>query len=368
MAPLRRCMSLCVLLAPTLTTAFVCRPQSPAWLWSRAAASSAPPSTTAPRMDLAMREAMSMQKLLDQIVEQLPVAYEEPADASDLRPGSTAVAPQMPTAAEAAEWATAGREELEATPLSLASIRAQAKTILAAKTTPVARQDTLAALADAALRAARPHSAALVFEMGERRAWKARAQGKTGGALLSRELLRVGLLAQVALRRRRGYEALLRHAQQGWELELAEAPWLLSNPKPKPKPNPKLNPNLNPKPNQEPRLLSAAMAACCEAGWLQHALACNETLSASGQTAGVEAHKALMAARLRQVNPNPKPNPNPNPHPHPHPHAHAHAHAHPHPNPKPNPNPSHGRATVTVRSTSSWTCVRAARRPTTRRT
>ena len=47
---------------------------------------------------------------------------------------------------------------------------------------------------------------------------------------------------QVALRQRRGYEALLRHAQQGWELELAE----------------------------EPRLLSAAMAACCEAGWLQH--------------------------------------------------------------------------------------------------
>ena len=93
-----------------------------------------------------------------------------------------------------------------------------------------------------------------------------------GGAVLSRELLRVGLLAQVALRQRRSYEALLRHAQQGWELELAE----------------------------EPRLLSAAMAACCEADWLQHALACNETLSASGQTAGVEAHKALMAARLRQ--------------------------------------------------------------------
>ena len=90
--------------------------------------------------------------------------------------------------------------------------------------------------------------------------------------MLSRELLRVGLLAQVALRQRRSYEALLRHAQQGWELELAE----------------------------EPRLLSAAMAACCEADWLQHALACNETLSASGQTAGVEAHKALMAARLRQ--------------------------------------------------------------------
>ena len=95
-----------------------------------------------------------MQKLLDQIVEQLPaayedpVAYEDPADAGDLRPGSAAVAPQMPTAAEAAEWATAGREELEATPLSLASIRAQAKTILAAKTTPVARQVTLAALAD----------------------------------------------------------------------------------------------------------------------------------------------------------------------------------------------------------------------------
>ena len=90
--------------------------------------------------------------------------------------------------------------------------------------------------------------------------------------MLSRELLRVGLLAQVALRQRRSYEALLRHAQQGWELELAE----------------------------EPRLLSAAMAACCEADWLQHALACNETLSASGQTAGMEAHKALMAARLRQ--------------------------------------------------------------------
>ena len=103
-------------------------------------------------MDLAMREAMSMQKLLDQIVEQLPVAYREPADASDLR----SAPPQMPTAAEAAEWATAGREELEATPLSLASVRAQAKTILAAKTTPVARQDTLAALADDALRAPYP--------------------------------------------------------------------------------------------------------------------------------------------------------------------------------------------------------------------
>ena len=113
-------------------------------------------------MDLAMREAMSLQKLLDQIAEQLPaayedpVAYEDPADAGDLRPGSAAVAPQMPTAAEAAEWATAGREELEATPLSLASVRAQAKTILAAKTTPVARQDTLAALADDTLRAPYP--------------------------------------------------------------------------------------------------------------------------------------------------------------------------------------------------------------------
>ena len=261
-----------------------------------------------------MREAMSMQQLLDQIAEQLPDADEEPADASDLRRDSAAVASQMPSAAEAAEWATAGKGELEATPLSLANIRAQAKTMLAAKTTPAARQETLAALADAALRAARPHSAALIFEMAERRAWKvqharprlrlrprphpcpspnpssslrpspssssspglgpnqARAQGKTGGAVLSRELLRVGLLAQVALRQRRSYEALLRHAQQGWELELAE----------------------------EPRLLSAAMEACCEAGWLQHALACNETLSASGQTAGIEAHKALMAARLRQ--------------------------------------------------------------------
>ena len=103
-----------------------------------------------------MREAMSMQKLLDQIAEQLPAAYEDPADAGDLRPGSAAVAPQMPTAAEAADWATAGREELEATSLSLASVRAQAKTILAAKTTPVARQVTLAALADDALRAPQP--------------------------------------------------------------------------------------------------------------------------------------------------------------------------------------------------------------------
>ena len=88
-----------------------------------------------------------MQQLLDQIAEQLPVADEEPTDASDLRRDSAAVASQMPSAAEAAEWATAGKSELEATPLSLASIRAQAKTILAAKTTPVARQDTLAALA-----------------------------------------------------------------------------------------------------------------------------------------------------------------------------------------------------------------------------
>ena len=121
-----------------------------------------------------MREAMSMQQLLDQIAEQLPVADEEPTDAIDLRRDSAAVASQMPSAAEAAEWATAGKGELEATPLSLASIRAQAKTMLAAKTTPAARQETLAALADAALRAARPHSAALIFDMAERRAWKVR--------------------------------------------------------------------------------------------------------------------------------------------------------------------------------------------------
>ena len=50
-----------------------------------------------------------------------------------------------------------------------------------------------------------------------------------------------------ALRRREGYEGLLRHAQQKWQIEL----------------------------HAEPELLSAAMGACCKAGWVQHALACN---------------------------------------------------------------------------------------------
>ena len=123
-----------------------------------------------------MREAMSMQQLLDQIAEQLPVAAET-ADGSEPQRDSVAASPQIPSAAEAAVWAKAGEDELEATSLSLTSIRAQAKAMLAAKTTSAARQETLVRLADAALQAARPHSAALVFEMAERRAWKARVLG-----------------------------------------------------------------------------------------------------------------------------------------------------------------------------------------------
>ncbi len=201
-------------------------------------------------MKLATREAMSLQQLLDQVAEQLPVADKEQ------RRGDSAAAPPA-------------TDEL-ASPLSLANIRARARAALAAPVEAAARQARLAALADEALQAQRPHSALLVFEMAERRAWKARAQGKS--AMLSRDLVRVGLLAQVALRRREAYEGLLRHAQQGWEIEL----------------------------DAEPELLSAAMGACCEAGWVQHALACNETLSAAGLTADTAALNALMAARLRR--------------------------------------------------------------------
>ena len=72
--------------------------------------------------------------------------------------------------------------------------------------------------------------------MGERRAWKARAQGKMGGAVLSRELLRVGLLAQVRVRVR--VRVTVR--------ELLRVGLLAQVAHPDRNPYPDLNPNPNP--------------------------------------------------------------------------------------------------------------------------
>ena len=53
----------------------------------------------------------------------------------------------------------------------------------------------------------------------------------------------------------------------------------------------------------EPDLLSAAMEACCDAGWYDHAIAINMTLCAAGHRPSTAALNALMAMQLRRADP-----------------------------------------------------------------
>ena len=152
--------------------------------------------------------------------------------------------------------------------LSIASINAAAKTILASSEPPLAKQDRLAALSERALASGRTRSAQLAFDHALRRWRKWRA---TKPVPLSRSLLLAGLRSAAARRDKAAYEELLLSAQESWEVDLT----------------------------QEPRLLSGAMAGCSEAGWLDNARACNMTIVAAGLVPTTAAVNAFMSAQLR---------------------------------------------------------------------
>ena len=152
--------------------------------------------------------------------------------------------------------------------LSIASINAAAKSILASSEPPLAKQDRLAALSERALASGRTRSAQLAFDHALRRWRKWRA---TKPVPLSRSLLLAGLRSAAARRDKAAYEELLLSAQESWEVDLTH----------------------------EPRLLSGAMVGCSEAGWLDNARACNMTIVAAGLVPTTAAVNAFMAAQLR---------------------------------------------------------------------
>ena len=155
------------------------------------------------------------------------------------------------------------------TDLSIDAIQRAAKSILASGNDPLERQQALAELSGRALAAGRVASAQLAYDLAEKKLRKWRAKNRRE-VPASRALVRAGLLAAVARRDRAAYEDVLLSAQEQFDVNVAS----------------------------EPSLLSSAMVACCEAGWLSNANAINITLAARGLSPTTAALNALMAARL----------------------------------------------------------------------
>ena len=155
-----------------------------------------------------------------------------------------------------------------ASELSLSAITSASKSILASNEPALRKQDAIAELSHRARESGRAASAQLAFDLAYRRLRKWSTTKRTP---ISRPLLLAGLLAAVASRDRAAYEALLLAAQEQWGVELAE----------------------------EPTLLSGALAGCSDAGWSEHARACNLTLVGAGLSPTTGALNAMLAASLR---------------------------------------------------------------------
>jgi hypothetical protein len=153
--------------------------------------------------------------------------------------------------------------------LSVASVRASAKRILASNAPHAAKLGAVAELADQALGARRPYAAWAAISAGVARVERWRSKGG-GDVPLGRRMLQALLCTLAATRNLPEFELWLRKS----ETELGEAL------------------------NAEPGLLSATMAAAAEVGWEQHALAMNASLADAGFTPSTEAVNALMEARL----------------------------------------------------------------------
>lgn len=162
----------------------------------------------------------------------------------------------------------AGASLLESS-LSVASMRASAKRILATNAPNAAKLETVAELAEQALGAHRPYAAWAAISAGVARVDRWRTKGD-GEVPLGRRMLRVLLRTLAATRNLAEFELWLGRT----EAELGEAV------------------------NAEPELLSDAMAAVAEVGWEQHALAMNASLADAGFHPSTKALNTLMSARL----------------------------------------------------------------------
>jgi len=221
-----------------------------------------------PRRDLAARSSRPCLAVADapdaDVVELLGLFSSLQCDTTE----AEVVAEVTEAAPAAGSSATMLLPPTQPSSLSIASINAAAKTILASSEPPLAKQDRLAALSERALASGRTRSAQLAFDHALRRWRKWRA---TKPVPLSRSLLLAGLRSAAARRDKAAYEELLLSAQESWEVDLTH----------------------------EPRLLSGAMVGCSEAGWLDNARACNMTIVAAGLVPTTEAVNAFMAAQLR---------------------------------------------------------------------